>query len=283
MAVKMIIDSTTDLAPSIEGKCIVVPLTLSFGEEEFIDGVTITHEQFYMKLIESDVLPTTSQASPAKFAEVFKKVVDDGDTAVAVILSSKLSGTCQSAIIAAQEFEDKIFVVDSENAALGAGILVQYGLQKIEEGMSAKEVAEVLDKKKKDIRLVALLDTLEYLKKGGRISGAAAFVGGILSIKPVIAIVDGEVKVLGKARGSKQGNNLVVEEIHKAGGVDFNMPLLLGYSGLSDIMLKKYVEDNKALWENGVESLEQVSISTVIGTHVGPGAIAVTFFKKEEN
>ena len=125
-----------------------------------------------------------------------------------------------------------------------------------------------------------MVDTLEYLKKGGRISAAAAIAGGLLNIKPVLAIVDGNIKVLGKARGSKQANNLLVSEIQKAGGVDFDKPVMLGYTGLSNALLLKYIEDSKALWEDSKTSLNYTVIGSVIGTHAGPGAVAVAFFRK---
>ena len=279
MRVRIIIDSTTDLAPELRGQVEVVPLTVSFGTEEYIDGVTITHEEFYSKLIESDVLPTTSQATPAAFAEVFEEVAAAGDSAVVITVASQLSGTCQSARIAAEDY-DNIYVVDSGSVTLGAGILAEYALRCARSGMTAAEIAGLLEKKKEDICLIAMLDTLEYLKKGGRISAAVAFAGGLLNIKPVVNVKDGVINMLGKARGSKQGNNLLVQEIEKTGGIDFDMPILLGYSGLSDALLKKYISDSAPLWENGIDTLRYTSIGSVVGTHAGPGAIAAAFFHK---
>ena len=279
MRVRIIIDSTTDLAPELRGQVEVVPLTVNFGTEEYIDGVTITHEEFYSKLIESDVLPTTSQATPAAFAEVFEEVAAAGDSAVVITVASQLSGTCQSARIAAEDY-DNIYVVDSGSVTLGAGILAEYALRCARSGMTAAEIAGLLEKKKEDICLIAMLDTLEYLKKGGRISAAVAFAGGLLNIKPVVNVKDGVINMLGKARGSKQGNNLLVQEIEKTGGIDFDMPILLGYSGLSDALLKKYITDSAPLWENGIDTLRYTSIGSVVGTHAGPGAIAAAFFHK---
>ena len=279
MNVRIIVDSTTDLAPELQGQVQIVPLTVSFGTEEYIDGITITHEEFYNKLIESDVLPTTSQATPAAFEDVFKEVATAGDSAVVITVASQFSGTCQSARIAAEDY-DNIYVVDSGSVTMGAGILTEYALQCACSGMEAAQIAELLEKKKEDICLIALLDTLEYLKKGGRISSAVAFAGGLLNIKPVINVKDGVIHMLGKARGSRQGNNLLVQEIGKAGGIDFTMPILLGYSGLSDVLLKKYIADSAPLWENGVDSLRYTSIGSVVGTHAGPGAIAAAFFHK---
>lgn len=279
MSVKIIVDSTTDLLPSIREQVTVVPLTVCFGQEEFTDGVTITHEQFYEKLVECDVLPTTSQASPAAFIRVLSETLAPGDSALILTLSSELSGTYQSAVIAAGEFEE-VFVVDSSSVAIGTGILTEYALECVKKGMSAKEIAEEIERKKKDVCVIAMLDTLEYLKKGGRISSTAAFAGGILNIKPVVNIEDGRINILGKARGSKQGNNLLIQEIQKAGGIDFKLPILLGYTGLTDVLLQKYIKDSRLLWENAAESLRYTSIGSVVGTHTGPGVIAAAFFRK---
>lgn len=278
MSVRIIVDSTTDLIPSVKEKVETVPLTVRFGDEEFIDGVTIDHKMFYEKLIESDVIPTTSQATPSAFVPYFDKIKENGDTAVVITVSSKLSGTYQSACIAAEDY-DNIYVVDSGSVTIGAGILVEYALSLSDSGLSAEEIADKLEEKKDSVIIVAMLDTLEYLKKGGRISAAVAFAGGVLNIKPVVSVEKGEIKMLGKARGSKQGNNLLVQEIQKAGGVDFDRPLLLGYTGLTDTLLKKYVEDSKTLWAHAKSELNSSVIGSVIGTHVGPGAVAVAFFK----
>ena len=279
MSVKIIVDSTTDLLPSIREQVTVVPLTVCFGQEEFTDGVTITHEQFYEKLVECDVLPTTSQASPAAFIRVLSETLAPGDSALILTLSSELSGTYQSAVIAAGEFEE-VIVVDSSSVAIGTGILTEYALECVKKGMSAKEIAEEIERKKKDVCVIAMLDTLEYLKKGGRISSTAAFAGGILNIKPVVNIENGRINILGKARGSKQGNNLLIQEIQKAGGIDFKLPILLGYTGLTDVLLQKYIKDSRLLWEDAAESLRYTSIGSVVGTHTGPGVIAAAFFRK---
>lgn len=277
MGIHIITDSASDIKASERKNLTVIPMTITFGETEYQDGVTLTHKQFYEMLIESDTLPVTSQISPFRFEEAMKKAVAQGDEVIAITLSSKLSGTWQSAMIAAENFPGSVYVVDSENVTVGEHILVEYAFRLIDQGLRAAEIAEKLDLLKKRIRLVALLDTLEYLKKGGRISSAAALAGSILSIKPVIAIQNGEVAILGKARGSKQANNLIVEQIHAAGGIDFSMPYFLGYTGLSKDLIQKYIEDNASLWENETDCLSVDSVGGTIGTHTGPGAIAVAF------
>lgn len=278
MNTRIIVDSTVDLMPRYKERVSVVPLTVHFGEQEYVDGVTIDHKTFYEKLVESDVLPTTSQATPDAFMKEFEKAKEAGESAVVITISSKLSGTCQSANIAAEDYEN-IYVVDSGSAAIGGGILTELAIQLLDEGLDAKAIAERLEQEKKNIVIVALVDTLEYLKKGGRISKTVAFAGAALNIKPVLSVVEGEIHMLGKARGSKMGNNLLVEEIEKAGGVDFSKPVLLGYSGLSDALLVKYIEDSKPLWDKGLEMVRYTTIGSVIGTHAGPGAVAVAFFK----
>lgn len=279
MKTRIIIDSTMDLSPELKSKVSIVPLTVHFGDEEYIDGVTIDHKAFYEKLVETDVHPSTSQATPDAFIKEFEKAKAAGESAVVITLSSKLSGTYQSAQIAAEDYEN-VFLVDSGSVTIGGGILVEYALRLLNEGLEAKEIAEKLEEAKERIIIIALVDTLEYLKKGGRISKSVAFAGAVLNIKPVLAVEDGEITILGKARGSKMGNNLLVQEIEKSGGVDFGMPVLLGYSGLSDALLLKYIEDSKSLWEGGLDEIHYTSIGSVIGTHAGPGAIAAAFFKK---
>ena len=278
MKTRIIVDSTADLMLEYKSRVSVVPLTVHFGEEEYVDGVTIDHKTFYEKLIESDILPTTSQATPDGFIKEFEKAKIAGEAAVVITLASSFSGTYQSAMIAAEDYEH-IYVIDSGSAAMGSGILVELAFKLLEEGKTAEEIAQILEAEKKKIVIVALVDTLEYLQKGGRISKAVAFAGGILNIKPVLSVVEGKINMLGKARGSKMGNNLLVQEIAKAGGIDFSKPVLLGYSGISDALLLKYIEDSRHIWEGNLDEVRYTTVGSVIGTHAGPGAVVVAFFK----
>ena len=281
--IKVITDSASDIVDNEREELVILPVTISFGEEQFQDGVNLTHQLFYEKLIESDALPVTSQVTPFAFEGAYQEVKEQGAQAIVITLSSKLSGTWQSACIAAEGYGDTVRVVDSENASLGQHALVEYALRLIDSGLAFEEIMERLEEDKSRIRLIALLDTLEYLKKGGRISKAAAMAGSLLSIKPVIAIQQGEVAILGKARGSRQGNNLLTEQIRQTGGIDFGKPFVLGYTGLGDAMLQKYISDHEALWKPTVDSLETSSVGGTIGTHIGPGAIGVAFFSAGNN
>ena len=258
MSVRIIVDSASDLTKERADALNLdyMPLKTIFGETEYLDGVTISHKEFYEKLIECGTIPTTSQVSPHDFEAKFKEVKEAGDTAVVICLSSLLSGTHQSAHIAL------------------------YAVKLRDEGLSAKEIAEKLEEKKKDVCVLAVFDTLEYLKQGGRISKTAAWAGNILSIKPVIAIEKGEVAILGKARGSKNGNNILIQEVKNKNGIDFSMPYMLGYSGLDDSLLRKYIADSADLWAGQTKELPISTIGSTIGTHAGPGAICVSFFHK---
>ncbi len=276
--IRIITDSGSDIIDSKRDNVTVLPMSITFGDEVFYDGVTLSHSEFYMKLIESDELPKTSLIAPASFADAFEEAKNAGEKVIAITISAGLSGTYQSAVLAAEDYDD-VYVVDSMNVTIGERILVEYALKLIDEGKDIEDIVNELESAKKRICVLGLLDTLEYLKKGGRVSSSVAFVGDVLRIKPVVT-VDGEGKVamLGKARGSKNGNNFLISEIEKVNGVDFDMPYFLGYTGLNDTLLKKYVKDSEHIWGPYTEELPVCSIGATIGTHVGPNAIAVAFF-----
>lgn len=281
MAIRFIVDSASDLLPEEcrELGILHIPMSVTFGETCYEDAVTLTHREFYEKLVECTEMPTSSQISPGTFEEYFRRATEHGDTAIVITISSRVSGTYQSAMIAAAEFEGRVLVIDSESACVGQRILTLRGLELAEEGLDAEAIAAALNEEKKHIRVLALLDTLEYLKKGGRISSATAFAGSLLSIKPVIAFENGAVVMAGKARGSKQGNNLLRELVAKCGGINFEKPFAVGYSGLSDAMLRKYVEDSADMLGSHADGLKLTTIGCAIGVHAGPGAVAVAFFE----
>lgn len=281
--IKLMADSACDLEQTEADALgiVLMPLAIRFGSEEYWDGVTLSHREFFEKLIETDEIPQTSQISDYRFEEAFASLTADGSQVIAVTLSSRLSGTNACAVRAAKKFPGKVYVVDSMNACLGERILVDYALRLIREGqLSAPEIAAELDEKKNKIQLLAVLDTLKFLRKGGRISTVTAFAGEMLSIKPVISVVKGEPKLIGKAMGSKKGNNLLNRLVDECGGIDFTMPYVMGYSGLSEDFLMKYLHDSEHLWKEHTDHVPYYLIGSTIGTHVGPNAIAVAFFAK---
>ena len=283
MSIRIITDSASDItqAEAQQWGIRVLPLTTIFGNEEYLDGVTLSHQQFFQKLVESDTMPSTSQIPPHDYTAAFREAVDAGDSVLCIALSSKLSGCYQSACIAAEEFPDRVVVLDSTNVCIGQRLLVQLAIQLKAEGCSLAQIVNTLEAEKKNVRLIALLDTLEYLKRGGRISPAVALAGSLLSIKPVITIENGEVAILGKARGSKNGNNMLMSLVKKSGGINFDRPYCLGYAGLSDALLQKYITDSAELYAGVTDNLPIASIGSTIGTHAGPGAIAAAFFVHE--
>lgn len=278
MSVKIIIDSTTDAVPQVRSRCTVVPLCVRFGDKEYIDGVTIDHVTFYEKLMQSAQLPTTSQPTPDAFSKAYEEALADHDEVLVLTLSSALSGTYQSATIAATDYPGKVWVVDTRNIAIGSGILTELALDLADQGKKASEIAEIIENERSKVRFFAMVDTLEYLKKGGRISKTVAFAGELLSMKPLICIDDGEIKMAGKARGVKQANSQLNKLFCQAGEIDTDKPVLLGYTGLSDIPVKKYAEESDGLWETSQDRI--CHIGCTIGTHGGPGAYAAACFIK---
>ena len=286
MAVKLISDSACDISQSEakEFNITILPLKTMIDGVEYLDGLNITPQEFYDKLETCKELPTTSQISPSEFADVFRPAVENGDEAVVITLAEKLSGTLQSATIAAADFPEKVWVVDSESVTIGQRILVMYAVRLRDMGLSGREIAEQLNCIKSRVCLLARVDTLEYLVRGGRLSKTAGFAGAVMNIKPVLSVEEGEVKVLGKARGSKQSDNMLTDFIQKKGGIDFDLPVMLAYSGTDDALLKGYIDNSRVLWEDHLNSLPMTMIGSTISTHAGPGAIAVAFFadKQEE-
>ncbi len=278
--IKISIDSASDIDKNEAADLGVslIPMTVRFGDTEYFDGVDLSRREFFEKLIESDELPQTSQINESRFEEHYAELTENGDDVISIVISSKLSGTYDCARRAAEKFSGKVRVVDSLNASAGERLLCMYALRLVRDGkLSFDGIVDELEKQKTKIRFMALLGTLEYLKKGGRISSAVAIAGELFSIKPVISIDGGEVKLIGKAMGSKRGRNLLTQFIDKY-GVDFDMPHALVYSGLSDELLTKYVSDSERLWLGKTENLPKFIIGSTIGSHIGPGAIGVAFF-----
>lgn len=281
MSIRIITDSASDMSPAEHPALRVLPLSVTFGTDVYMDGVDIDHQRFYEMLVERDELPKTGQVNPYAFSQTIAEAREAGDEAVIITVGAKLSGTNQSARTALAEAPGgDVFVVDSNNVTLGERVLVEYALRLVDEGRSAAQIAAAVEAVRDRVVVIGLLETLEYLVRGGRLSAAAGAVGTLLNVKPVVAAEDGLIVQLGKPRGSKNGRNLLNQKVEKAGGVDFSMPLALGYTGLSDAVLKKYIEDSAALWAGHTEG--ELSIHTIgatIGTHVGPGAVAVAFFR----
>lgn len=279
MAVTLIIDAGCDLnTQQAEALGVtLVPMTIHFGNEEYRSGVNITHEEFFEKLAASKELPSTSQPTPYDFETVYRKVKAEGDEAVVLCISSALSGTYQSATIAADGFEDCVYVVDTRAVSIAQKILLDYAISLRKHGANAKEIAAELERKKADVRAFGAVETLEYLIKGGRLSKAAGAVGSVLGIRPVLCLADGALAVAGKARGAKGAITMthkLIEEI----GVDFSMPMGVGYTGNDPHVIDPYLNAPNSAW-NG-HDVPVYTVGSTVGTHTGPGLFITAFFKK---
>lgn len=282
MSIKLIIDSASDISPE-EAKELgleFVPLKISFEDKDYLDGNTLSKVEFYRKLKTANKLPKTSQVTPYDFEQSMGKLISEGHTVIVITLSSTLSGTYSSAQIAASNYpDDKVYVVDSMNASIGEGLLVKYALDLVAQGLDAVEIVKLLEEKKKNIKLMFLMDSLDSLYKGGRLSKIEAMTGSILSIKPILSLEDGKIVLAGKARGSKKAAAAHVDLAVKQGEIDLSMPHCLAYSGEdkpSEHSLKAY----ETLFTKPIDQVDVTMMGCTIGTHVGFGAIGIAFFAK---
>lgn len=283
MRIHVIADSTSDIPAGYNKNLTVVPLTVRFGDEEYMDGVNLSHQEFYKKIEEGDIFPQTSQVTPYAFKEAYVNALKDNDAVICITASSCVSGTYQSAVLASADLEDQVAVIDSKNLTIGTKMLVDYALFLIEQEIDFEEIIRRVNGIRSRVRMLAVFDTLEYLKKGGRMPGAIANVGNALNLKPGITLKDGEVAFLGFARGMKKGFSLLKEKIEEAGGIDYSFPYCFGYTANPETM-EKFIEQANYVWEghDDPSTIERVSVGSAIGTHVGPGALAIAFIAPKE-
>ncbi len=281
MKVKIMIDSASDFtaAQAKELGLLFMPMEVRFEGRDYLDGVDLFASEFYEKLKDCKELPQTSLINEFRWTESLQAATADGSEVVVITISSKLSGTYRAAQEAAKAFDGKVCVVDSLNAAYGEGILITYALRLRAEGKSAREIAALLDEKKKDICVYAVIDTLKYLKKGGRISAVTAVIGTTLSVKPIVGVIEGEVKMVGKAVGNKKGNAALNAIVEKLGGIDAELPWGYIWSGNDRTNIDKYIRDSAHIVPDQEKILRV--LGSTIGTNIGAGAVGLAFFKNE--
>ncbi len=283
MAVKILIDSASDYtqAEAKERGIHLIPMLITFGETEYFDGIDLTTEAFYDKLITSNEFPKTSQINPFRYKEKFKKLTSDGDEVICITMSSKLSGTYASACLAAQDFEGKVYVVDSYTATIGERMLCEYALRLIKENKTAQEIVDELNHVKTRVIVTGIVDVLKYLQKGGRISKVAALAGEMLSVKPIPMVIDGEIISVGKVIGSKKAHKFLNSVVEKK-GIDFDMPHCLLWTGNCDEKLTAYINDSVKVWGDRILTMPKYLVGPTIGTHLGPNCAGIAFFAKKE-
>jgi len=279
MAVRIITDSTADISQAQANQLgiTVVPLNVLANGVTYEDGVTLSTEQFYEILRTSESLPSTSQPSPESFLKHFKEVKEAGDEAVVILIGSNISGTVQSAHLAKNMAEyDKIYVIDSDTAACGLNLLVREALELANKGMTGADIAEEIDKLKEKINLVVMLDTLDYLIKGGRISKTAGAVGSLIKLKPIITLRKDGISMLEKARG-KKGGFKALKTIIDQNRWNGAYPVYVGYAS-DESLAKEFWDSTKEDWD--VPNMRFGPTGCVIGTHTGPGAVIVAYIKE---
>ena len=285
MSVQFVVDSGADVTPEQREALGIhlVALKVRFADDsEYLDGVNITPTQFYQKMAADKTLPTTSMGSVGDYTSVIEPLIAQGDDVIVFTLSSKVSGTVQSAHIAAEEFpEGRVFVIDSLNITGGIRVQLDYGLRLRERGLTAAQIAQELLDSQKRVCLIAVLDTLENLKKGGRISRTVAFAGELLGIKPVVRMHEGAVDILGKARGAKRGFAQMADAIRSHGDIDFDMPVWIAFTGADGARVQDFLEICDSQWDGRLRSLPVCHAGSCIGTHAGPGVVALCFYAKE--
>lgn len=280
MAIHIITDSSSDLDlhSAKEMNVELVSMSIQFGEQSYLDGVELEKARFYELLAESKDSPSTAQPAPADFLKRLEAVRAAGDEAVVITLSSALSGTYQSALIAKDMCDyGPIYVVDSLSATAGVQLLVDYACRLREQGLEAKEIAEKLESVKDRIRIFAVIDTLEYLRRGGRLNSLQAGLGTVTKLKPIIAVREGAVVVVGKSFGSVAAGKQLLKFLSEH-PVDGDFPAFALYS--DD---KRRVDDFlPRLEELGIlpQDLRFCEVGPTIGTHVGPGVVGMAYIER---
>lgn len=277
MAIEIITDSTSDLTiqEAQERNVHLIPMRVIFEDGVYQDGVDLDKETFYAKQAEAKILPKTTQLNPQEYCDVFQPLLDTGNEVVAILLSSKLSGSYQSACVAAGMVEgaERLHLVDSLNVTIGEGLLVREAVRLRDAGASAAEIVEHLEQMRPRIRFLAFVGTLKYLKMGGRVSASAAALGTMLGISPVVAVVDGEVRSVGKVRGKAKALEYTLD-FAAAYPVDSRFPVVFGHSRCQEAMEEYAGKVTAAL---GVHTYEWDELGAVIGTHAGPGCWGMAY------
>ena len=282
MAIRIITDSAADYSAQENEKRQItcIPMTVSFGDKEFMDGKNITKDEFFKLLTEGKDFPKTSQPSPSNFLECFEEAKEAGDSVIAILVSSALSGTLQNAVLAKSMADyENIFIIDSKIATLGMRILVDRAVKLRDAGRTVQEIVDEVENLRPRLRLFAGLDTLEYLAKGGRLSKTSATLGNLANLKPIITFTaEGNVSLCGKQMGIRHACKQVAK-LTMADAPDMDCPIYLLYA---------YEQKNCAaflhtLQKSGLnlDSPKVRGIGPIIGTHIGTGAFGIVYVAKE--
>lgn len=280
--IRIVTDSAADLtARDLETPGVtVVPMGITFADgTATVDDGSMTKDEFFTRLAEDSKLPRTSQPSPASFIELFEEAADAGDEVIVITIAQKLSGTYQCASLAAAETDAKVYLIDSETATQGEAIIVREAIRLREQGLSASRIAAELETFKKRVRVVAIVDSLKHLQKGGRVSTAVALVGGALGIKPVLSLYDSRIQLEDKGRGRPGALVAMFKLLEKMGSIDPDYGYTLLYTDDRQLAapVHHYMHNNLHLTGGRVGQ-----VGATIGTHIGPRAVGLAFVLAEE-
>lgn len=276
--IRILVDSASDISNKNSNGIFVVPLSVNINNQVYLDGIDLERDAFYEMLTSTEEFPKTSQPSPQAFVDEFTKVKENGDELICILLSSGISGTYQSAVLAKSIVDyDKIYIVDSLTAVYGQNLLVIEAQRCIEQGLPVEEIVERLESLKKRVQILLSVDTLEYLYKGGRLDKTSAIIGGIAKVKPIIELNrEGKINVVSKAIGMVRAMNTIVDLVNEK-QVDTNYPVYSIYTSGTKNVQKLETK----LTAQDISCKERVQLGPVIGTHVGPEAFGIIFITKE--
>ena len=276
--IRIMVDTSSDYTvEEIKAKEMeLAPLHITVGEADYRDAYDLSKDKFYELLTSNEEVPKTSQPTPQDFVDVFEEAEKNNDELICILLSSRISGTFQSATLAKSIVDyDKIHLIDSLSATHGIRLLAEHAQNLVNEGKTAEEIVAELEVLKTKIKILAVVDTLEYLCKGGRVSRTTASIGEMAKVKPMITVNEGEVAVIGKSLGK----NKAIGSLLKALGeceVDHRFPM---YS-VSTLGTENCEVLENRLAAEGYETKERLQIGATIGTHVGPGVFGIIFIQK---
>ncbi len=276
--IQIVTDSSSDISQEKAERLnlIVMPLTVRFGEDVYKSGIDITNEEYYQKLVNAKELPSTAQVNPFEFEEKYRELLDRGDEIISIHLSGELSGTCQSASIAKDNLEtDQVTVIDSRNVCSALGLLVIIAGRMRDGGASVAEITQTIQSYIPKLHLFVALETLDYVKKGGRISPTVAFVGSALGLHPIVSLIDGRIEVVDKAKGKKSSVKWMTKKLAEVPNIA-DLPILVGHANAPE----KGEELRGLLQDQGINEIEDnVCMGPVVGTYSGPDAVGIFYIE----
>jgi len=277
----IVTDGAADMPPEWGEKYAIhtIPINIQFGETTYLQFIDLDFESFYKKVTETKMVPKTAQPSPHQFIEFYKEIAQEGDTILSIHVTSKLSGTYASAVIAAEELKDQYNIIpyDSAGGSMGIGFMCREAREMLDDGKSTEEIIAYWDKVKADVQIILSLDTLEYARMSGRVGALSAALASALNVKPIAVLKDGIVEMVGKVRTRKAALKRVIEMAQEAYG---NRPMYLGIVHARDLESgQRLLEEAQSLFNVKDSVITDLSLS--LATNFGPGTVGIVLYPAE--